>query len=192
MSLDSSRKCQPLVCCLNLSPGIGLSRCPSPSWCPASVWPFPLMEEALGTTHTWVVTAMENIHLLGAIKLPGNSVPWLLFCLLEQCKSGPIRFFLQVISENNCPGFLLYLLFPVSISFVLFTFCIWQYLQNTYNPGASSGYTIICQLGTDWSHSFMFVYSTDICVGFFYAESWAHVWGMQDQIQFLALWCRLI
>ena len=26
---------------------------------------------------------------------------------------------LQVISENNCPGFLLYLLFPISISFVL-------------------------------------------------------------------------
>ena len=100
MNLDSSRQSQQLVCCLNLSPDAGLSWCPSPWWCPASVWSFPLMEEALGTTHTWIVTAMGNIHLLGAIKLPGKSVPWLLFCLLEQCKSGPIRFFLQMISEK--------------------------------------------------------------------------------------------
>lgn len=118
MNLDSSRQSQQLVCCLNLSPDAGLSWCPSPWWCPASVWSFPLMEEALGTTHTWIVTAMGNIHLLGAIKLPGNSVSWFPFCLLEPVKSGLLSFFLQMISENNCLGSFSHLPLSVSISSV--------------------------------------------------------------------------
>ena len=162
------------------------------------MWPFPLMEEALGTTYTWIVTDMGNIHLLGAIKLPGNSVPWLLFCLLEQCKSGPIRFFPQMISKKL---FRLPLVSPLPCLclFCSLTFCVWRDPQNTYNPGCQlwlyynlSTPLIKLALGTDWSHSFMFVYSTDIYVSLLYAESWAHVWGIQDQIQFMALWCWLI
>ena len=119
---------------------------------------------------------------------------WKVICVKTSFSRPSFRWFQKKLSRLPLVSPL-----PCLYLFCSLTFCVWQDPQNTYNPGCQlwlhynlSTPLIKLALGTDWSHSFMFVYSTDIYVSLLYAESWAHVWGIQDQIQFMALWCWLI
>lgn len=116
----------------------------------------PLMEEALPNRQPVPhlgSSSRGEYPSAWSYNLPVNSAPWLPFCLLKQCKSRLIKFFLLLSDfRNNCPVSLLRLLFSASISSG--NFSSRDEVSGTLTiPAAGSGYAVVCQLLSESCHS---------------------------------------